>query len=247
MAVSPKCNKPLVLFVFLVLALAVGCKPTGERVLDPQTGALVSPVRTPLPLPTHAATLISPLPTPFSTPWPPDFTPSPTPPPSPTPAGVPYIITDPVNHFTMTVLPGWYAITPDANAVGGITSITSYDMRLVDNPPPSSKSIHITISQLDAGQSFEQWLSNQRARETSPDYGALGVILTEPQPYMLGEYIGVTYTAIDSSSKEGVTIIYMLARDRRIVGIGVRPISALALSEVKSMLSTLDVLPITPP
>jgi hypothetical protein len=143
----------------------------------------------------------------------------------------------------MTILPGWYAITPEAIFVVGVTSISNFDQRLVDEPPPGSVRIDITVSEPDAGQSFEQWLSNQRALETNPDLGGGGVTLTEPQPYTLGRYTGVTYIGHSLFTNDNVTIIYLLTSDGRIVGIGVRPVGALALSDVLSMLSTLEVSP----
>jgi hypothetical protein len=157
MVVSSKCRKALMLLMLLALALSAGCKPEGERVLDPQTGALVSPVYTPPPMLTRVPTLISPLPTPFPTPWPPDFTPSPTPLPSPTPEGVPYIITDPVNHFSLTLLPDWNA------HVGGTTVIFNYDDEKFGsegNFPPHGLKIQISVGYLESKQSFEQWLAS---------------------------------------------------------------------------------------
>jgi hypothetical protein len=245
MAISPKGFSAL-LFAFLASLTLMGCKPETPPQRTSQTGALVSPRATATPpsspLPTPVVTS-GPSLTPYPTPWPPDFTPSRMPTPTPTPAGVSYIITDTVNHFSATVLPGWYASIPDAMAVGGVTSISNYNQRLVDEPPPGSVRIDITVSELDAGQSFEQWLSNQRALETNPDLGGGGITLTEPQPYTLSRYTGVTYIGHDSFSNDAVVIIYLLTSDRRIVGIGVRPVGALALSDVLSMLSTLEVSP----
>jgi hypothetical protein len=218
-----------------IAALLVGCQPEG-LVFDPQSGQWVSPLPTAalptLPLPT--ATLpISPLPTPT-------VTSEPTATATPHPDGLIY---DPVNRFSVQLLPGWYAITPEAIFAVGVTSISNYDQRLVDEPPPGSVRIDITVSELDAGQSFEQWLSNQRALETNPDLGGGGITLTEPQPYTLGRYTGVTYIGTDSFSNDAVTLIYLLTSDGRIVGIGVSPAGALALPDVLSMLSTLDVSP----
>jgi hypothetical protein len=212
-----------------ILTVLASCQPE-ELVFDPQSGQWISPLPA-LPLPT--ATLpISPLPTPTVTS---ELTATST----PLPDGLIY---DPVNRFSLTLLPGWYAITPDAKAIEGVTTISNYDKRLVDDPPPDSVRIHISIGVLDAGQSFEQWLSDRRVLETSPEYGAGGVTLTEPQPYTLGRYTGVTYRGTDSFSNDAFTIIYLLTSDGRIVGIGVRPVDALALSDVLSMLSTLVIL-----
>lgn len=170
------------------------------------------------------------------------------PPPIPTPGPLigPQTINDPLNHFSLQLLPGWYASTPDSNAVVGVTTISNYDMYRIDNRPPGGMSIHISIGQLDTDQSFDQWLSERRALETSPEYGASGVTLTEPQPYVVGRYEGVTYTAYDPSG-EGTMVIYLLTNDRRIVGIDLRPVGAPALPEALSMLSALEISPTTPP
>ena len=222
-----------------ILTVLAGCQLEG-LVFDPQTGQWVSPLPTAaLPtLPLPSATLpISPLPTPTATS-------EPTATSTPLPDGLIY---DPVNRFSVKLLPGWYANTPDANAIIGVTTISNYDMDRIDNRPPGGVSIHISVGQLDAEQSFEQWLSDRRARETSPEYGAGGVTLTEPQPYTLGRYTGVTYTALDSFSNEGVMIIYLLTSDRRIVGIGLRPADSPVLLDALSMLSTVDVSPVAAP
>lgn len=241
MAKSSKWFTALLLMIVSLLVL-IGCKPTDNLVLDPKTGALVSPISTPLPAVAILPTSVSPLPTP--PPW------ASTPPvPTPTPGAMvgPQSVYDPLNLFSVKLLAGWYAATPDAKAVAGVTEITNYDMFHVDNPPPGSMSIQISIGELKLEQSFEQWLSDRRARETSPEYGAGGVTLTESQPYTLGHYTGVTYTARDLFSRKGITIIYLLTSDGRIVGIGLKPADSLVLSDALSILSTLDVSPVTAP
>jgi hypothetical protein len=157
----------------------------------------------------------------------------------------PQIIHDPLNHFNLQLFQGWYASTPSANAIAGVTSISNYDTYRIDDRPPGGMSIHISMGQLDAGQAFDQWLSNQRIIQTSPEYGAAGVTLTEPQPYTTGRYEGVTYTASNPPG-EGSMVIYLLAGDSRIVGVDLRPIDAPALPEALLMLSTLEVLPALP-
>jgi hypothetical protein len=143
----------------------------------------------------------------------------------------------------MTVLPGWYAITPDPKAIVAVTSISNYDIAHTDERPPDGLSIQISIGQLDVKQSFEQWLSDRRTLETSPENGSSGVTLTESQPYTLSQYKGVTYTAHDPLSGKDVMIIYLLTDDRRIIGIGLYPTTVPALSEGLSILSSIKVLP----
>lgn len=239
------------LLIGLALAIVVSCKPEGNRVLDPRAGALVSPVQTPSPAATAWVSPIqTPVPsvtpisvTPTRSPWP--ITPEPSA--TATPPSDPLAVYDPVNRFRLRILPGWYAITPDANAVGGVTSISNYDKHLVDEPPTGSMSIEIYTEVLGSGQSFEQWLSDQRARGTSPEYGAGGVTLTEPQPYTLGRYAGVTYTSRDLFSGEGITIIFLMMSDRRIVIIDLAPADSPMLASAQTILSTLEVSPISPP
>jgi hypothetical protein len=238
MTISSKWFSAL-LIILVTLLVLVGCKPTGDLVIDPKTGALVSPISTPLSVIAILPTSVSPLPTP--PPW--AITP---PAPTPTPGAVvgPQSVYDPLNRFSVKLLPGWYAYVPDANAVGGITTITNYDLNRIDNRPPGGLSIQISIGQLGAEQSFEQWLSDRRALETSAENGSFGVTLTKPQPYTLGRYTGFTYTAHDPlPSGESVTVIYLLTSDGRIVGIGLRPVGVPALSDGLSILSTIEILP----
>ncbi|HET7088071.1 MAG TPA: hypothetical protein VFL17_05430 [Anaerolineae bacterium] len=234
----------LLLAAIAILTVLASCQPAG-LVFDPQSGRWVSPLPTPAsptsPLPTPIVTS-GPTPMPPRTPWPPDFTPSPTLTPSPTPEGIPAIIYDPLNRFSITLLPGWYAYTPDAKAIVGVTTISNYDKRLVDEPPPGSVRIQISIGELKPEQSFEQWLTDWRVIETSPEYGAFGVTLTEPQPFTLGRYQGVSFigNALNSAS---VLEIDLVTSDKRVAVIGVSPADSPLLSEVLSMLSTIDISP----
>jgi hypothetical protein len=245
MAITSKQAAYVVTLLFLTLLFAVGCKPETPPNRAVQTGALVSPgmtaTRPPSPLPTPVVTS-GPTFTPYPTPWPPDFTPSPEPTPSPTPEGMPYLITDTVNHFSMTVLPGWYASIPDAMAVGGVTSISNYDQHLVDEPAPGSVRIHISIGTLKPGQSFEQWLADWRVIETSPENGAFGVTLTEPQPLTLGLYQGVSFIG-NAPNNAGILEIDLVTNDKRVAVIGVSPADSPFLSEVLLMLSTIKISP----
>ncbi len=227
--------------IAMLIGLA-GCQPEG-LVFDPQTGQWVSPLPTttpptsPLPTPTVTS---GPTPTPYPTPWPPDFTPSPTPTPTTTPEGTPVVIYDPVNHFSLRLLPGWYATMPDTNAIGGATQITNYDIN--NTLPPGGLFIQISSGSLKPGQSFAQWLSEWRALETSPESGAFGVTLTEPQPYTLGRYEGVTFIK-NSLSGAHVLEIDLLSGDGRVVVIGLTPADSSALPEALLMLSTLEISP----
>ena len=229
----------LVVLLFIGMIL-MSCKPETPPAAAPQTGTLVSPPGTPLPVVTSAPTSVSPLPTP--PPW--AITPEPAA--TATPPADPLVIYDPVNRFRLRILPGWYVITPDPKAIVAVTSISNYDIVHTDDRPPDGLSIQISIGQLGAEQSFEQWLSDRRALETSPENGSSGVTLTESQPYTLGRYKGVTYTAHDPASSKDVMIVYLLTDDRRIVGIGLSPANVPALSEGLSILSTIEVSPKVP-
>lgn len=232
--------KAIALLAAITLSvLLAACQPEGFASLSPLLTA-TSPTS---PLPTPIATS-GPTPTPYPTPWPQDFTPSPTATPTVTPEGIPFLITDPVNRLSLTLLPGWYASIPSKNAVAGATVIKNYFEGDVSS---EALKIQISVHTPEAGQSFEEWLVDRRVRQTSPEYGAGGVTLTEPQPYTLGRYTGVTYIAHDSFSGEDIMIIYLLTNDERIVGIGLRPVDSLALSEGLSILSTLEVLSATIP
>jgi hypothetical protein len=235
--------------LFLALFFMANCKPDTPPNRAPQTGVLAPSLMTVTlrtsPLPTPIATS-GPTFTPYPTPWPPDFTPSPTMMPSPTPEGIPYIITDPVNRFSMTVLPGWYAYTPDAKAIVGVTSIANYDMRLEDQQPQGGLSIQISIGQLKPGQSFEQWLTDWRALETSPESGAFGVTLTDSRPYKLGPYEGVTFIG-NKLNNPSVLEIDLLTSGGRIAVIGLSPADSPVLSEAFQMLSTIEISPMSLP
>jgi hypothetical protein len=237
MAVSSPHAKFAVMLMFLTLVLTVSCKPETPPARAPQAGAQVSPVNTPLPVIAIRPTSVSPLPTPL-----PRVITPPAPQPTPGPVVGPRSVYDPLNRFSITLLPGWYAYTPDAKAIAGVTTISNYDMNLVDNRPPSGLSIQISIGQLSADQTFEQWLSYWRALETSPENGSFGVTLTEPESLMLGRYKGVRF--VGKSLNSGDTLeIDLVTNDNRVAVIGVSPADSPLLSEVLSMLSTIEISP----
>ena len=245
MTISPKCCAALLL-AFLALTL-MGCKPETPPQRTLQTGALVSPRATATqpasPLPTPIATL-GPTFTPYPTPWPRDFTPSPQPTLSPTPEGIPYMITDTVNHFSVTLPPGWYAYTPDAHAIAGGTDIANYDISHIERRPANGLIVQISGGPLPSGQTFVQWLANYRAQETSTDNGAFGVTLSTPQPYKLGHYDAVAYTA--TGQGESVLVLVVPSGDGWFVTIGLSPYDASnppppSLTEALSMLSTIQI------
>jgi hypothetical protein len=163
--------------------------------------------------------------------------PSPQPTPSPTPEGIPYLITDPVNHFSLILLPGWHA------HVGGTTVIFNYDDENFGgegNFPPGGLKIQFGVGDLEPKQSFEQWLAKWIASSIAPPPGSSSPSLTatEPRPYTLGKYRGVTYF-IDADPRI-MEIVFPLT-DGRIMVIGLMPAGSLALPEALSILSTLDI------
>jgi len=204
------------------------------------------------PLPQPIATSpISPLPTPivtsgptptlYPTPWPPYFTPEPTTTSTPLPDGLIY---DPLGRFSLKLLPGWRASVPSANAVSGATVIINYDDENLGGEgafPPGALKIQIGAGKLPAGQSFEQWLSDWLTYRTVEEFPGPRPTATEPMPYQLGRYEGVTFfrTGLDYTSME----IVLPLSDERVMAIGLVPADSPALSEALLMLSTLDVSP----
>ena len=154
----------------------------------------------------------------------------------------PQAIYDPLNRFSVKLLPGWYAYAPDAKAIAGVTTISNYDMNLIDSRPPNGLSIQISVGQLGVEQTFEQWLSNWRALETSPENGAFGVTLTEPKPFMLGRYQGVSFIGKVLNGPDTLEID-VVTGDNRVAVIGVSPADSPLITKVLSMLSTIEISP----
>ena len=119
--------------------------------------------------------------------------------------------------------------------------IENYDMFHIDNPPPGSARIQISSGELRGGQSFEEWLADWRTLETSPQSGAFDVTLTEPQSFILGRYHGVSFIG-NTPNTPGVLEIDLVTGDGRVVVIGVSPSDSPLLSEMLSMLSTIEFL-----
>jgi hypothetical protein len=152
------------------------------------------------------------------------------------------------NHFSVTLLPGWYGTPPDPKAIGGATDIVNYDLCHIEYRPPNGLEVQISGSSLPADQSFEQWLSNDRSQATSPTNGAFGVTLTAPEPYKLGKYTGVSYVAT-SQAGESALVIVIQPVDGWVLGIGVSPYDKVsnpplpAFSDALAMLNTITISP----
>jgi len=236
------------LFVFLVFLPLVGCKPEGDRALDPKTGALVSPVQTPPPAAAVVSPIQTPLPlitpmpiTPTRVPWP--VTPESTALPTPGPLVGPELLYSPISHFSLTLSSGWYATIPDTR-FASVIDIANYNF-YIERRPPHGISIQIQAGPLPSDRSFEQWLADFRVRETSSENGAFGVTLTAPQPYQLGRYEGVTYVATGQEG-ESVLVLHILSGDGWIAVISLAPYDtsnspAPAFTEALSMLSTIQI------
>jgi hypothetical protein len=159
------------------------------------------------------------------------------------------IVYDPLNKFSLILPAGWYAYTPGTNATVGITTITNYNLSVIDSRPSHGVSLQISIGQLETEMSFEEWLEKRRSQEMSPEYGAAENQLTDPEPYQAGNYEGVTYSATSVLGDKGV-VIYLLTNDRRLAGIGLGPIvseNAQARSTALTILSTLKIDPASAP
>ena len=177
----------------------------------------------------------------------PGLTPIPlTPPPAPsaTPIRQPFVVRDPVNRFTLTLPPGWYAFTPPINTYIGVTSISNYDLGAFEYRPPYGVNAQISIGLLEDDKSFEAWLHEQREYGTSVESGGLGNQLSEMEPYKLGIYPGVAYTAKSPSPEEDtVFIIQLLTDTRRIIGISVRPADSPDFDQIMQIINTLVIEP----
>ncbi len=229
------------IFVLALIALFNGA-PSATRSQPLPQPIATSPIS---PLPTPIVTG-GPTPTPYPTPRPPDFTPEPISTstlPTPGPLIGPQTLYDPVSHFSLTLSPGWYASVPDSH-FASVTDIANYNF-YTTRRPLDGISIQIQAGPLPSDQSFEQWLADFRVRETSPESGAFGVTLTEPQPHQLGRYEGVTYVATGQEG-ESVLVLHIPSGDGWIAVISLSPYDASnppppALSEALSMLATIQI------
>lgn len=164
------------------------------------------------------------------------FTPEPTLTATPSLGGS--VIYDPVNKFSLTLPAGWYAYPPDPNAIVGVTQITNYDLSASDKRPALGVSAQISVGPLEDGKTFDQWIAERRQLETSPDYGAGNIQLTDAQQYTLAKYAGVRYTARELLG-ETTMVIYLLTDDRQIIGISIRPTESPNFAKILTILETL--------
>jgi hypothetical protein len=167
------------------------------------------------------------------------------PPPLPTPGPIvgPQTIADPVNHFSLNLLSGWRASVPSPNALAGVTDIVNYDVETVEDIhgyPLGGLKIQIGAGKLPSGQSFDQWLSDWLTYRTI-EFPGPRPTPTEPIPYQLGSYEGVTFTRIGLDYP--VMEIALPLSNERVMSISLVPADSPALEEALSMLSTLEVSP----
>ena len=165
--------------------------------------------------------------------------------PSATPSREPFVVRDPVNRFSLTLPPGWFAFTPHADSILGVTNVINYDQGAYDKRPLGGIKAQISIGQLEGGRSFEDWIVERRKLETSFENGSVGNRLGEARPYELGAYSGVAYTieepGIDDASGDIIFTIHLLTETRRIIGIGVRPMDSPHFDEIMKILETIVV------
>jgi len=111
----------------------------------------------------------------------------------PNPRVGPQTIYDPEGHYSLQLFEGWRAY------IGGTTVIVNYDESQapdVHTFPEGGLKIQIGAGNLPAGKTFDQWLTEWIALETSVDVAGKGASATKPQPYTLGRYNGVTFTIL---------------------------------------------------
>ena len=150
----------------------------------------------------------------------------------------PQTIYDPAGQFSLILPPGWRAL------VYTTTSIYNYDENVVGEHegsfPPGTLRIEIVVGKLPDGLSFEQWQSEQIARNTQPDPGIdwPGQTATEPQPYTLGRYDGFSYTL---NGEPHILKINLPLSNSRVMVVTLKPSDSPALSEGLKILSTLEI------
>ena len=97
----------------------------------------------------------------------------------------------------------------------------------------------MSVGRLPAGQSFEQWLSDWLTYRTIEEFPGPRPTSTEPIPYQLGRYEGVTFmrTGLDYTIME----IVLPLSGGRVMSISLRRADSPALAEALTMLSTMEI------
>lgn len=150
---------------------------------------------------------------------------------------------DPLNHFKIQVPAGWYAYTPSAGAVSGVTRINNYSSS--QNEPPGWVTIQLSAGNLAPGQTLEQWMQAWRETRLQAEDRLVEITLTEPEPIQIGAYHGFSYFGIPPADLEfnvSTWEIDLAAADGRIMVIGIKPADSPAVPEALRLLDTLDIL-----
>ena len=152
----------------------------------------------------------------------------------------PQTITDPAGHYSLGLRAGWWA------SLGATTVLVNYDEDTIANVnkfAPGDLKVQISVGRVQAGQSFDQWLSDWIAIETAPAPGSgkPNLAATMPVPFKLGNYDGFQFT-IDSEYP--ITEVDLPIDDGWVIIIGFTPSDSPAMSEALSMLTGIEILQI---
>ncbi|MCC6189439.1 MAG: hypothetical protein IT318_10410 [Anaerolineales bacterium] len=157
---------------------------------------------------------------------------------------------DLLNRFSIRLLPGWHAYLPPPDSAMGMATFLNYTHEALEaNPerPSDFVAVRISTHTLPGDTTFEMWLSDQMARQTSPEYGVpLGTTLTEPEPVTLGKYAGTGYSVIVPDDDVWL-LMFLRIDERRLASVSINPADsqegASARDDALQILSTLDFLP----
>ncbi len=170
------------------------------------------------------------------------LTPEPYTPPTPYPEAAEF--SDPDGIITVTLPKGWYGTLPPIGILHSPAYFANYD-RNSNGRPDNGIYVQYGIEELEAGQTFEQWLPGRLKLDTQPDYGPGAEFVTKLQPIRLAGYSGVTYTigATDEvmPGTDTVQLIYLSVTKRWVMIIIIRPITSPDYETALAALETLKI------
>lgn len=171
------------------------------------------------------------------------LTPEPWVPPTPYPEDK--HVSDPEQVLSIMVPKGWYAFFPSSFSQG-IGTVANFDLGAMEGRPEGGVMAELGIGKLKEGQTFEQWLAEQRESIKSDPYGPGPTFMTDNQPITLGKYSGIIYDIgliMDDGQEHTFQTIFLPINDRLVASIIIKPLPSPDYEKVLSILTTLTITP----
>jgi len=152
------------------------------------------------------------------------------------------IYIDPLYHYRLKLAPDWHVSPTPSDALFGVAILYNYDPDEIEQRSilvTDSLKIQIGVGPLRQGQSFDEWVVQRIADETTSEYAFVNH-LTASQLWsvQVSHYSGVAFILQGGASPPVLEID--LSHGNQVMSIGLLPADSSRLPEALAMLATLE-------